>query len=124
METGKIQEKIRAGIEKAKSLGYELICEDWGDDNQKCACPLGCLIVANDVKIGKPNENFNKAAELLGLDQEWVNSFIAGYDKGFLTYGDKPITEAKEMGEWFRKELDPLRYHVYLLKKERASDQD
>lgn len=122
METQKILEKIRAGIETAKSRGYELVCEDWGDDKQKCACPLGCLIVANDVKIGKPTENFSKAAELLGLDEHWIDSFIAGYDKGYLTYGDVAIQEAKDMGAKLRAELDPLRYHVYLAKKEHQHD--
>lgn len=122
METQKILEKIQAGIETAKSRGYELVCEDWGDDNQKCACPLGCLIVANDAELGKPTENFNKAAELLGLNEQWIDSFIAGFDKGYLTYGEEPIKEAKEMGTKLRAELDPLRYHVYLAKRDHQND--
>lgn len=124
MDTKKIQKKISDAIAKAQESGFTVICEDWGDSQQKCACPLGCLIVANGVTLGRPGENFNKAAELLDQDQEWVDSFIAGYDKGFLTYGQEPVVEALEMGKLFRQVLEPLRYHVYLAKKEHENDQN
>lgn len=117
MDAKKIQKKISDSIAKAQESGFTLICEDWGDDNQKCACPLGCLIVSSGTALDKPGKNFTKASELLEQDQEWIDSFIAGYDRSFLTYGQEPIKEAYDMGQKFRKELDPLRYHVYLAKR-------
>jgi hypothetical protein len=122
----KIEEQIRQAIQKAHESGYTLVCEDWGDDIQskKCGCALGCLLVSEGIKLGKAGENFNAAVKLLGKDQEWVDSFIAGFDKGFLTYGQEPIKDAYQMGERLRAEMQPMRYHVFLQRKEHEHDQN
>ena len=115
------KEKILQGIQKAREKGYTLITEDWGDDLHKCGCALGCLLVANDVKLDSSyTSNFNKACEILNKDYNWVDSFIAGFDEGYLVYGQTPVEEAMSLGKELRKEFKPPMYHEFVdkLKKQ------
>lgn len=76
----KAVDKISKAIEHAKKeLGYSLVSEDWGNEKEKCACALGCLLVSNKVKLGSMNEE--SVIELLDVSQHWVEAFISGFDE-------------------------------------------
>jgi len=75
----KALEDISKGIEYAKkNLGYTIISEDWGNEEEKCACALGCLLLSNNLKLGSKNED--SAAELLKVNDMWITAFISGFD--------------------------------------------
>lgn len=116
----KVEQKIRQAIQKARENGYTLVCEDWGDDieGRKCGCALGCVLASEGIPLGKASENFNSVVKILDKDQEWVDSFIAGFDKGYLTWGQEPVDEAYEMGARLGNEMQPMRYHVFLQRME------
>lgn len=84
-----IKEKILNGIKTAtEKLGVKLVNEEWGtqsmDDHKKwdCACALGCMLVANDLPMDAEDTDFNEAtaADFLGVNKEWVEGFIYGFD--------------------------------------------
>lgn len=100
-----VKEKILASIEKAQQMGYTLVCDDWGDDNRKCACALGCLLVVNGEN---PNDGTSEiAADLLEVSYDWASSFIDGFDDNGTVAGASDHI-AWKLGSELRKELKPV----------------
>lgn len=85
---GSIKDKIVNGIKTAtEKLGVKLVNEEWGtrgngDNKWNCACALGCMLVANNLPMDADDTDFNEvtAADFLGVDKNWVESFIYGFD--------------------------------------------
>ena len=53
-----IEQTIRQSVEKAKQNGFTLVHQDWGSLSNKCACPMGCVILqaypTNDILEDAP----------------------------------------------------------------------
>jgi hypothetical protein len=109
-----IKNKIVEGIQTAKEqLGITLITEEWGSKQTKCACALGCVLLANNHGLSDDAEqNATEAAEILGVSESWIDNFIRGFD------GDSPDEdepeEAFEIGEEIRKQLNPVNHTDYV----------
>src|SRR5579885_513327 len=109
-----IKNKIVEGITTAKEqLGITLITEDWGSKKTKCACALGCVLLANNHGLTDDAEqNATEAAELLGVSESWIDNFIRGFD------GDSPDEdepeEAFEIGQELRQNLKPVNHTDYI----------
>lgn len=81
MSNEDIKKRILKEIKYAtETLGYTLVTESWGNAEKKCACAMGCLLVANEVPIGYVSENILHAAQLLEVDMAWIDSFTNGFD--------------------------------------------
>jgi hypothetical protein len=109
-----IKKKILDAIAQVRVKGYTLVCEDWGDPLHECACPMAAVIHTNqpDKFMASPTENVVTAAKILGVSEDWVDSFIEGYDG----YGDPNVAkvpEACKMGQEIRKETKPIDYHLW-----------
>lgn len=93
-----------------ENLGFTLIKEDWGTANRKCTCAMGCVLLKNDPKdlviIEDEKDNTVKAAEILGVDEDWINSFIEGFDTSGSVHEAK-VPEAWELGAEVAKETNP-----------------
>jgi hypothetical protein len=116
-----LREKIVNGINYAKEkLGFTLVYEDWGSKQGRCACALGCMLLANDSSLtNDPEDNAVEAAQLLGVSEEWVNSFISGFDNG------DPILEdvdAYNLGKQLCHELKPIRSDDFLYAETHGED--
>jgi hypothetical protein len=109
-----IKNKIVEGIQQAKeNLGITLIYEEWGSKQQKCACALGCVLLANNHGLcDDAEQNATEAAEILGVSESWIDNFIRGFD------GDSPDDdepgEAWEIGNSLREETKPMNHTDYL----------
>lgn len=115
--TNSLKEKIVSGIKYAKEkLGFTLVEEDWGSKEAKCACALGCVLLANDHGIASDDadQNETEAAHVLGVSTEWVGEFIRGFDN------DSPGEDeaAWELGKEIRKEFNPINHTDYMEKWE------
>lgn len=83
MDTKQIKDRIVNGINYTTGkLGFKLVKEDWGSKQQKCTCAMGCVLLHNDHGIASDDcdQNEVEAAHVLGVQTDWINSFIAGYD--------------------------------------------
>jgi hypothetical protein len=101
----------------SRELGWTLISGNWGDVDQKCTDALGCLLIKDnpeDIDIIEEHlENAEKAAELLEVSEEWIESFLEGYDDvGFASAAKVP--EAWTIGEEIRLETSPFPYEEYI----------
>lgn len=109
-----IKNKIVEGINTAKEqLGITLVTEDWGSKKTKCACALGCVLLANNHGLTDDAEqNATEAAELLGVSESWIDNFIRGFD------GDSPDEdepeEAYEIGQELLKTFKPTSHSDYV----------
>lgn len=110
-EGGTLKERIVSGIKYAtEKLGVKLVTEEWGStksnvpDKFDCACALGCMILAKDGNLSEDDTDHNErvAADLLGVDNDWVTGFISGFDGGTLDDGS---AEAYEIGKQIRNEF-------------------
>lgn len=110
--SGTIKEKIVSGIKYAtEKLGVKLVTEEWGStkgnapDKFGFACALGCMILAKDKNLSEDDTDYNErvAAELLGVDNDWVTGFISGFDGGSLDDGSY---EAFQIGQEIRNEFN------------------
>ena len=121
---GNIKQKILDGIQFAKNqLGITLVTEEWGSKETKCACALGCVLLANDVGLTDDAEqNAQGAAEALGVDESWIDNFIRGFD------GDSPDEdedeEAWELGQAIRQTANPVNHTDYInrLEQDRVNE--
>lgn len=109
------KQKIIDGIKAANDKGYHLICGDWGNPKQSCACALGCLIAPEnkniDVKKPIPDPAL-KIMEVLGVSESWVSSFIEGFDGyGVNTFAKEP--GAYDLGKELRGIYKPVDYEAY-----------
>ena len=104
-----IKEKILASIETAKQKGYTLVSEEFGDESSKCACALGCVAVANGFQI---SENLKDVAGVLQVSDQWINSFIYGFDGiGWASGAEDP--DAWKMGQDIASETKPVSYQQF-----------
>lgn len=105
-----IKKKILDSISKAESKGYTLITDDWGSGKEKCACPISCVLVANDQPI---SIQLDDAARILGVSQNWIQSFADGFDgNGNAKMAHEP--DAWSLGEEIRKETKPIPYSTFI----------
>ena len=99
-----------------EELGFTLISEDWGSLEHKCACALGCVLVKDDPKdearLGSASLACAKAANLLGVDENWVDSFIEGFD-GNGSSKEAGVSAAWDMGREVALETKPIEYHKW-----------
>lgn len=108
-----LKDKIVSYIKRAQEdFGITLVAEDWGSKPTKCACPLGCVLLANDIDITNDSEqNGSEAADLLGVSEKWVESFIYGFDAEHV----QPINqEAYQLGLNIRAEFNPTSHTDYV----------
>lgn len=114
MELLQIKETIVKGIEIAtKEKGYSLVRGAWGTNPHKCACALGCLLIANDKDPAVAP--FNQLKEILDVSPEWLNEFVQGFDG--LTMVPSNIEEARKLGEDIAKEFSAPPYLKKALEK-------
>lgn len=100
---------------------YVLLTQSWGNDLEKCACPLGCVLVKNDISLrtdtpllaSTPNYNKTEIMKILGVSLEWIDSFIIGFDDLSKESSDK---EAYDLGSLLRRSLNP-RYYSQIYKR-------
>jgi hypothetical protein len=99
-----------------KELGFTLVSEDWGQAEHKCTCAIGCVLLKDKpedtARIEANKERYNAAAEILGVDDVWIDSFIEGFDaNGTSVSSANP--EAWELGFEIAKETKPIAYHLW-----------
>ena len=99
-----------------KELGFTLISEDWGQTGHKCTCAMGCVLLKNKpedtVRIEANKERYVAAAEILGVDEVWIDAFIEGFDSNG-TSDSSPNPEAWTLGFEIAKETKPIPYHLW-----------
>lgn len=109
-----------------ENLGFTLIKEDWGTANRKCTCAMGCVLLKNDPKDlviieDEKKDNTVKAAEILGVDEDWINSFIEGFDTSGSVHEAK-VPEAWELGAEVSKETSPITHGDWLDQQEEEDE--
>jgi hypothetical protein len=99
-----------------KELGFTLISEDWGAAERKCTCAIGCVLLKDKpedtVRIEANKERYVAAAEILGVNEVWIDTFIEGFD-GNGTADQSANAEAWELGFEIAKETKPIAYHLW-----------
>jgi hypothetical protein len=90
-----------------KEMNYELIKKDWGNEDAKCACALGCVLVATDQGISPDAENNGyTVGEVLNVTEDWVDSFIAGFD-GVESTMPPVVSSAFQLGQEIATQFNP-----------------
>ncbi len=112
-----IKKRILDSIKYVREeLGYTLVSEDWGSANHKCTCAMGCVLLKDDpkdvVRIEADKERCAAAAELLGVEERWVDAFIEGFDNSG-TAVDSSNEEAWKLGNEIAKETKPIVYYTW-----------
>lgn len=100
---------------------YILLTQSWGNDLEKCACPLGCVLVKHNISLrtdapvlsSTPNYNKIEIMKILGVSLDWIDSFIIGFDD----FSNENISnkEAYELGLLLRRILNPINYYQNFL---------
>jgi len=113
MEKEKIKAEIVSSIKNAQTkLGFTLISEDWGGSKFQCTCALGCVLASKGLSIASTDSpNVAKIAEIFGVDEKWVESFMQGFDT--TPPDDKYNKEAFSLGQSVRDEFKPVQSHYY-----------
>jgi hypothetical protein len=109
-----LKDKIISNIKFAQDRGFTIVSDNWGNDPTKCACALGCVLIANEYMISEdPEDNAQVVAELLSVEDGWVEGFIYGFDYDLLpdscAYG-----EAWRLGRAIRDEVNPMYHSEYV----------
>lgn len=112
-----LKKKILDSISFArKELGFTLISEDWGASERKCTCAIGCVLLKDKpedtVRIEANKERYVAAAEILEVDEEWIDAFIEGFDANG-TSESSTNPEAWELGFTVAQEAKPIAYHLW-----------
>lgn len=111
-----IKKKILDSIKYVREeLGFTLVSEDWGHADYKCTCALGCVILKDnpeDKTRIQSTMHAKIAAEILEVDEEWVDAFIEGFDANG-TSENSPNPEAWEMGFTVAKETKPIVFYTW-----------
>lgn len=109
-----LRDKIISNIKSAQEKGITLVTDSWGSKNTKCACPLGCVLIANEQIISNDEEdNAETVAELLDVSEEWVDSFISGFD-ATPSNADTDNDEAWQLGFIIRSETNLTNHTDYV----------
>jgi hypothetical protein len=118
IDQGELEAKIMESIDFAKKkLGYTLVFEDWGNSKHKCACPMACVLLKeNMANIGviEEGEGADEVASVLGVSKAWVNSFIHGYDNTKDRSGEEFIESARELGSKIFSRCNPIDYYKFI----------
>jgi hypothetical protein len=106
-----LKQKILNSIAIAQQKGYTLVMGDWGSDSSKSACALGCVAVANNIKIA---DMFGMVITNLlgGVSEDWILSFMDGFDDNGILFGSLD-PEAWELGAEIREHLKPIGYKQF-----------
>lgn len=112
-----LKQKILDSIKFAQEeLKYTLVSDEWGAKEYKCACALGCVLAQNNpdnlALNGTDKLRITKAEELLSVSEEWIDSFIEGFDGNGVSDTAK-VPGAWEMGFAIAKETKPIAYHLW-----------
>jgi hypothetical protein len=112
-----LKKKILDSIAYAREeLDFTLISEDWGQAERKCTCAIGCVLLKDKpedvVRIEANKERYVAAAEILGVDEVLIDTFIEGFD-GNGTSEQSANAEAWELGFEIAKEAKPIAYHLW-----------
>lgn len=105
-----IKQKIVDCIKDAtENLGYKLVEGKWGNNDNKCACALGCVLATSNVNSGfisdDPEDNKEYAAKILNVSSEWVECFISGFDGDSESNIEISHRDAYDMGIQVREEF-------------------
>lgn len=106
-QTNTIKNKIVFGIKIAtEQLGVKLTNGEWIGEGSACA--LGCMLLAanqgSDIRDDDQGKYEEMAADMLGVDSDWVGAFISGFDAEYrdINRHDK---EAYDLGTALRFEF-------------------
>ncbi len=111
MTTNSLQNQIQSILDTAKQNGWDALPAGenyfrFKDGRKNPACSvIGALIwyFCKDEKDNLPLPgNLQKVVEGLGVDEEWLDSFIYVYQKGFVPAGFFVNQEAKTLAYHFR----------------------
>jgi hypothetical protein len=105
-----LKHKILMAIEAAEDKGYTLITDEWGDDTMRCVCALGCVAVADGIKI---TDEVDITANLLGVSEDWVISFTDGFDNNGIAEGSLD-PKAWKLGQEIREHAKPMGYMTFI----------
>lgn len=112
-----IEQTIREAIAYATEHGYTLIHSDWGSIFRECLCPMGCLLLKSSSDkmnhLGMSDSTY-EIATLLGVSEDWVSSFIAGYDNAGFHNIQELVPEAKELGQKIFNDYNPQHFDAFL----------
>lgn len=86
---------------------FTLVYGSFGSMIEKYADALGCVLIQNGKEIDEFDADLNTKTimDILGVDEEWVNSFICGFDAFDF---DASVQEAFDMGQEIRNEFNPI----------------
>lgn len=105
MTIEQIRERIDASIQAHLKRGGKLVAEQWGVeqvDNEWFAVNGECCALSTCLLDGPSHRSVPEGAleDMLGVDQEWICSFTAGFDGDIRD--DSPCTDAYDLGQYYR----------------------
>ena len=106
-----IKQKIVDAVKYAQEqLGFKLVDGSWGNSQNKCACPMGCVLLQNNKSFTEDDGDASTqdAADILGVSRNWVACFISGFDHEDDISLDTPMgRDAFKLGLELHNELLP-----------------
>lgn len=93
---------LENAIEKSIANGYLLVCGTWGFPYYKFICPLSAIDPKNITSQ-------NSAVKYLKVSNEWIESFINGFD-GHGSRSSQDLS-AYYLGLYFREKYKPKYYY-------------
>lgn len=120
------RQRITKAVDKAKDMGFRIISSSWGiqnwseqaskwdgdaeltdRENATCLCPLGCVLVMENVgPLGHiEGVGMYGALATLGIEHDEISSFIEGFDSAANPSGTS--IEFFHLGQELRKEFKP-----------------
>lgn len=122
-----LKQTILNAIKQAQEQGYTLVRESYGNAEAKCACPLSCVVLADNPHNSTLIDDgliATKASQLLNVSYDWALAFMDGYDGEscvFNSLHDKEAwKQAWKLGEQICAETSPVLYGDYM--REKGSD--
>lgn len=108
------KQKIVAAIKSAKTKEFTLISGDWGESDMHCACALGCVLLSEDEDdLTNAKINCEKTAKILNVSEDWVDSFIDGFD-GCGEPKWASVEAAWKLGKEIREQHNPIEFEEHL----------
>jgi len=83
-------DEVRAAVEKTGLRPEPGIWLNGNGDKPTCGCALGILAHSQGISLDRPNASIPEAAGLMGLDQEYTEGFISGFDGEKCACPDEP----------------------------------
>lgn len=114
------KQKILQDIARAEKDGFTVIADDWGNQDMRCSCPLGCVNLSNGTR---PEDQFDGGVRsLLDVDDNWIQSFIDGFDGNGQADGSR-VPEAWMMGQEIRQETKAIDYTDFVNEMDEDNEQ-